>query len=196
MAKEICTEYQKKIFPKFHDMNIYTNIMYFIPSIIAVYYSYSKYNKIAIKDRCDKNCLKDLHILGLMGLIVTIVSTLHHTYNIFDLNCKEYAKPTLFRIISGKLDVYCAIISSFFGLYLIYKRKKFNKIFFLSFILINIFSLTLFFHCLNIEKKIAKIKNKDSQEYLTGLSEYSFYHAYWHVFSGFSFTLIVYYLTN
>lgn len=196
MTKEICTEYQKKFFPKFHDMNIYTNIMYFIPSIIAVYYSYSKYNKMAIKDRCDKNCLKDLHILGWMGLIVTLISCIHHTYNEADLTCKEYVKPTLFRIISGKLDVYCAIISSLFGLYLIYKRKKFNKIFFLSFILINIFSFTLFFHCLNIEKKIAKIKNKDSQEYLTGLSEYSFYHAYWHVLGGFSFTLIVYYLTN
>ena len=151
---------------------------------------------MAIKDRCDQKCLKELHILGFMGIIVTIVSTLHHMYNVVNLNCKEYIKPTIFRKIGDHLDVFCANITCLFGLYLTYKRKKFNKVFFTSLILINIFAIALFFYSEYFIQKIKKVKNKNSQEYLTGLSIYSFYHSYWHVFSGFSFTLIVYYLTN
>ena len=193
---DVCTKYQKKFFPILRDMNIYTNIMYFIPAIIAISYSYSKHNKMAIKDRCNKECLKQVHILGVMGIIVTIVSTIHHVYNVVDLNCKEYVKPTLFRMLGDHLDVLCANLSVLYGFYLVYKRKKFNKVFFISLVLINIFALILFFYSEYVHREIKKIKNKNSQDFITGLSIYSFYHAYWHVFSGFSFVLIVYYLTN
>lgn len=191
-----CSNYEKIIFPKLHDVNIYSNIMYFIPSILAISYKYSKYNSEIIRERCDKKCISELHRFGLFGLIVSFVSTFHHTYNTSDLICKKYKKPTIFRKITGKLDVICAQLTVFYGLYLVLKRHKFNSLFFSSVLLIAFAAVLLFFYCLIIESKIAKIKDKNSQEYLILLSEYSFYHGYWHVLGGFCFTLIVYYLTN
>ena len=163
---------------------------------MAVSYKYSKYNSENIKERCNKKCIKELHLFGIMGIIVSVVSSLHHAFNTSDLICNEYVKPSLFRKIMGHLDVTCAQIAVFYGLYLVLKRHKFNSLFFATVFIISLTSLVLFFYCLHIEIKIEKLKDKNSQEYLIQLSEYSFYHGYWHVLGGFCFTLMVYYLTN
>ena len=169
------TKFEKNIIKEIHNIEVFTNIVYLIPSLLAI--SLKKW------------------FLGVFGLIVFITSLLHHLNNCLDFeNKKSIYKEN--KIIY-KIDIILSSFLALYGLYTIYINSKIKPLSYTFISLLIIFSLlalyALFTSISYKKKAIVQISNSElfrSNEVL-----YELYHSYWHICSGICFILTILWLS-
>jgi len=172
-----CTESEKTIIKTIHHAQIWGNIIYVIPSIVALY------NK--------------MWIIGIFGLIVSIVSALHHKYIYVHPDCVVEHKSHEHYTDLTHLDVILSNLLTLYMAYRIYKSNHKKTIsFLLSLFIIGIIGLVFFYLSGWVYDSKAEKEDINSQAYLKNSTLYDFYHGMWHTYSGIIFIIGIIYLSQ
>lgn len=170
-----CTKSEKAIIKALHNTQIWTNIIYIIPSIFA--YAIGKWK------------------LATFGIIVSIVSIFHHKYNFIDAKCIKENNHKKYSLLS-KADVTLSNILALYGIYHIYiKGRPLTPTFIGLFVTLIVLAICTF--CISsfyYEPKAAK-EDINSQDYIKNSGLYEHYHGYWHIFSGICYIITVLWLS-
>lgn len=178
-SPSLCTNNEKVVMDHIKLLPIWSNIVFLFISIVAF--------------------VKKQYLLGIIGLLVAIISTIHHTFNTpyYDTSC-DYKKEndTTMDDILSYLDIIFVNISCIVALYLYIKHKQYNSEFILPIILFGVVGIGLFIYSLIISDKAKQTNEKNngynSDEQIKYDTLYDIYHALWHIFASFVFLVLLY----
>ena len=170
-----CTESERAIIKALHNTQIWTNSIYIIASIYAIFIGQ--------------------WLLGIFGIVVAIISMLHHSYNYIDAKCIMVSNHTKHTILSDT-DVIFANLLGIYGIYKIYIHDRPLSYTFIGlFTVCAIFALILFYISSYVYEPKAEKENINSQVYIKNAALYEHYHGYWHIMSGACYILTVLWLS-
>lgn len=170
-----CTDSEKDIVKALHNTQIWTNIIYIIPSIFAFIIKEWK--------------------LGALGIVVSIISMLHHSFNFIDAKCIKESEHKHHQVLSVLDQSFASILSLYCVYLLYYKGRPFSYLFIALFTTFIIISIIMFVISSLYYGPKAEKSDVNSQDYIKYAGLYEHYHGYWHIFSGLCFVLTVLWLS-
>jgi hypothetical protein len=193
MDNTICNSIEQKIVNLIRLMPILSNIFYIIPSLFLIF----------MKNNNRMNFV-DGKYLGVFGLIMSIISTIHHYSIKNETSCNKILPKYNIKMISifSNIDVISANLLSLYGIIILHYKwykwykseKNINNILILTYIII-LFGLYTFFYSLykeiHYENELIKVNYKYNNKYiLENAIIYDIYHSFWHIFSSLIFLLV------